>query len=253
MESKINIADWFNEYIFSEAIQYSAEHADCAGVDAVEFEIYETQKEYEAEYSEFVKSNRGTVDAVYAAYEKAVKHAKLFRTIFFVCAALEVVSVVIRKTVYSRMCDFLILCILSGIVFAITKAKANRKERTYCSLRNRLQMETREIVSKYLSVANRLYQKTDNLYLNSLDPVVRDLLLHNRELKLSNRKNQELIDELRRELHDQAKRHEAELKDLTSSHEAALRDVKRSQDDGNRTMKELLRIEQEREWRRGHY
>jgi len=246
MENKIRMENWFKRDIFSKPIKYSKEHADCNGVSEVVDEMHATFDKYEKEFFEFVERNTPALDDTYASYAKATKNKNLFKIIFLVCIVIEAAALIIKYCVNSRMIDFWFPCALCGLILVCICLSVSSRKHDYTFLVYRLEKDAKKIIDKYTGYADEFYKMIDELYLRSLDPVMREMLLCHRQDQAEKR---ELRDELRR----QAERYEAVIKDIKSSHVAALNDVKKSQEEGNEALKEMLKIEQDREWRSGRY
>lgn len=187
-----------------DAINYAKKNISIDGVAPILEEMEKYYADSIQKINTFIDSNQPTLDEKYEHYEKAYKKAKLCTIIIIITFILFIISGILSNVMDSfspayRLVDSLgildlfalLASIVGRIVFGISAKSRSHKYRSLASVignnGNNLKAEHQKKASKY-------YTEIDNLYLASLDPTHREIVLMRRQQA---RQNQQQMAEQR--------------------------------------------------------
>lgn len=184
--ARTNIEKWINEFIFDRSITYANTHKTIAGVENIKRDMQDNLQKYNEEMQLFILQNKETIDRKYSQMEKASIRKKIC---IVVCLISFVMGIVLDS-------GFLVLVFAgSGIAILVFKLFEYIYASKYAKCIAELKIKAQSIDNKYRRKANQLYDKVDNLYLASLDPAHREVVLMRRDQA---RQHEELMREQRK-------------------------------------------------------
>ena len=204
-------------------------------------ENYRKEMEYLAE------QNQNQYDEIESKYLRNKKLLSLWKKIAIGMSISTVVLFVIgnyKNIVFLFLCSilFFILAVVAGIVLFVVNLMETRSTNKYYSNMNNIKMRAEVIYEKYANKAQILYNKIDNLYLDSLDPVQRELILTKREIKDVNKQmlnmQKQMADENRR-LSEQLYDAQNTIESMKKETSEAMANMKRETYETNETMKKM--------------
>lgn len=183
---KTNIDNWVNEGIFDRSITYANTHKPIAGVEDIKRDMQDDLQKYKEEMQLFISQNKETVDRKYSQMEKASIRKNI-------CIVLCLISLVLSIVLDS---GFLVLVFAgSGVAILVFKLLEYIFASKYAKCIAELKSKAQSIDNKYRRIANQFYDKIDNLYLASLEPAHREVVLMRRDQA---RQHEELMREQRK-------------------------------------------------------
>ena len=253
---------------YNSAADYADQHAEIEGVDIIASKIQKNIENFRAERDSVVNGttlrqgipNKQLIEDSYNSYVVAAKTANLIIWIsrglfwlFIVTSLLGLFSVFVPVRVVSGLDIRFPLWVITFVIALILKKIADRKQRTYSEQNSAIYQKYNYYIREYNDIFSDLYNEIDRLYLSTLDPTQREIILMRRDLahhqikmEEHNEKTLKLNEALLRE--SKATRRATEATRMAS--EAARREseeARRVQQQSIRTQEELLKIEKKKE------
>lgn len=212
-----------NNSIYNEALTFASNHSNVSGVNSI---IEEIKNDYVIYCNEISELKNDKYDLVVRREMNALNFKKAKLIFIF----LWVISFIIPFFIKNRFIQelFMLFCIFLFFVMLLFIILSKITKHQYSSICSDVSYENKKIFDKHESTIHRLRKKADDLYLASLDPTHREIVL------------------LRR---DQAARNQREVA-LLKENLRLQEDIKNSQDETKTSINELLQIERDRENRR---
>lgn len=225
---------------FHSAVDFAKSHENVDGVDAILATVKKRLIEYDDQKKKLIEEYQPQLDA---AYEKYLKDASTSRKIA-IAVIVEILAAILLSTVGRSISiglyllnfafsaifaiDLLAIPITLIAMFIFKRAVVKVDEKKYESIFDNLREAANELTQKHRKKNDHACDLIDSLYLSSLSPQERQLVLMRREQQAQH-------DEMMR----QQRKHQAE--------------VERVQSQIQRDQRELLEYERERQRRMGRY
>lgn len=212
---RMSFNSFYSTNMFENEIHFANQNIKVQGVKEISNSIQNDYQEYNEKMRQLISGSEETESAKYAIWEKAHTRKNLFKFITIIAIILIILSIIFDNFHLSQgmswMFSFINLLILllfiTGIVlFIVFKIADKIYEKSYKSYVGGLKGQAANINAGYLNKMNRYHKDIDNLYLMSLDPAHRELVLMRREQQQQHREqmwlqqahNKEMLEEQRR-------------------------------------------------------
>lgn len=238
---KTDIYSWYETDQFETAIEYAEQNSSIDGVSHYLYELQELYQEYNDKMEALLQEQEPILDELlykrnYAEKTKNIcKWASILSFIFAILFGYMGLPNILANIIAFLMGVIIILGIPAAILLKITSILLARKYNS-CLISARTNAEALNQI--YLNEAAECFHEVDNLYLNSLDPTHRETVLMRREQEQQHQEQLRLEQE-RIRIENERLQHQKEMED------AQKRTLQATE--------QLLKIEEEREKRRGHY
>lgn len=177
----------FGEY--NKAMDYAKQNMAIKGVKEQALKLQEEGKTYEKNIKAITEPEKAEEDKRYQLWAKWDKVRKICKWTTIGLAIFSAVLFILGATLlsYSNIWFVLwllvlVLTILAGIVLLVTKVGTWICEKSYIHYINNKIFEKVDAIDKiFIQKSRAYYQEIDNLYLQSLDPAHREMVLMRRE------------------------------------------------------------------------
>ena len=163
---------------YNEAINYANKYM---GVKGVEEQVQNLQKEldiYKKDISAIVEPERKDEELKYNVWEKWFKANKICKWALAGFFLVSIINLIFLQNVLDVLWLFVILMIPA---FIVTMIGVRIYSKNYSDYMNKLDARIGERNNRFANRARAYYEAIDNLYLNSLDPSHREMVLMRRE------------------------------------------------------------------------
>lgn len=170
-------ANMFDDAVLR-VIDYATEHSDIEGVNEIVSDLSNVQDQYNEEKQDMIAMMEPPLKE---AYEK-VKNDHSRKTMFI---AIGIVGIFLQWQSNSNIViNFGLIGMNIGIIgFIYFFIRKRIDYKRYSKLEVNSKSEICQRRDYYMEYANQCYNKIDNFYLNTLDPMMREQVLLRRELK----------------------------------------------------------------------
>lgn len=195
----------FNEY--NKTSDYAKQNLAINGVKEQILKLQEEAEKYKREIKTITEPERAQEESRYRLWEKWDKARKICKWTAIGLAASWIVMMILggtagrswsggMQTVWNILWLFILFLTLPGVLaFLITKAGAWICEKNYVGYMDKVITKIDTVSYDFVGKVNSCYKEIDNLYLRSLDPSHREMVLMRREQAEHNRKQEELEEE----------------------------------------------------------
>lgn len=229
--NRVDMNRWYSTEVFDSAIRWAGQYSSISGVNEAISAIQKNKQEYSREMGELLNQAQPELDKRFAEWEAAEKKKGFYFgvTIVALFIFLSNANIHFPHIIILDLLAFLLtFAPIAGItLLVISLIRSDSCKEKHTSYIKQLELKARQIDAKYEKSVNLLRNKIDNLYLNSLEPAHREMVLMRRDQE---RQHQELIHIEQQKLNSQR---------------AAEEEQRRLR----QTQEELLRIERDREER----
>lgn len=192
---------------YNNAVDDAKQHMNVAGVRECMANAEQHARNYQLRMGSFLEKERLTENELYTAYEKSVKR---YNICFWGVVGLILFNVLARSShlsILRLLADISILVYIVALI--VMRLKASMAEKRYRDYSNDILQKIDAINNDFLRIVNSMTADVDAMYLASLDPAHREMVLmrreqaeHNREMKhleiQRQRTENERLDEARR-------------------------------------------------------
>lgn len=242
--ARIDLDHHYSNTPYNEAKAYGEKNKNIKGVQAVMEKIQTARRNYLAEMKQYIEGEHGREQASFSRLQKMGQKKQFFKWFCLGSVlALFIVSELDAKahTSVIRLLTFLLGMVVfvaffaSIIISLVFKMRENLAEKAYQNYMEEVQAGFNRINGAHNKAMNALYTEIDNLYLASLDPAYREVILMRRDQERQ---------------HKEAMRLQKEAMQTQTKHQQAIEEEQRRT---RQAQEELLAIEKERERRRRGY
>lgn len=219
---------------YQSALQFASQYQNIPGVSEQIARLKENNSQYREQFNAIMNDNYENVNQKYHTWYRAYT-VKIFSKRLAIISLMVFILLLIIEVFFSSNWSFLLEALMFfianlanftltiGIIgLVIFKIVSGISQKTYDSSHNCLEEQIKSLNAKYLRTVDTNRENIDQLYLGSLDPAHREVVLMRR---------------------DQERHHKEMLKQQKQHNEAMLREQERTRN----AQEELLRIEQERQ------
>lgn len=233
---KADINDFYNATVFDSTVNWAVQYNVTEEINENISIIQSRKQDYNNEFKIFLDQVQPIADQKFAICEtirgklNVIKWicivsciAFFFMVLFFGAYGAKSVLGLIFKMLLLAVT--LLILLINGVRALIFRSKFNKSKEQYDSYISELQYSARQLIGKYEKEVNALRNKIDSLYLNSLSPAHREMVLMRR---------------------DQERQHQERMR----IEEERLRSQKRIEEEqrmARAAQEKLLQIEQDRE------
>ena len=247
---KAAIASCFNAGAsFDRAEQEAKQRMNVDGVSEVYKQIEENYQAYTIQRDSFIEQNQPRLDELYSVYFEASKKRDGKYKVSKIALLVLVVFIVINFTPLSSLFSGLLGLLAGTVIFAgsliviviylvlggIQSSRTNSELTKYEECFSELRSKASIIVNQYAKTAASLQEDVDNLYLASLDPAHREMVL------------------MRRDQAEQARKQEEHNKKEAERNRQLAEEQRRREEERLKIEQERLQIERDREARVKRY
>lgn len=236
---KIDISNWYDISAFESTICWAEQYSNIFGINENITMLQKKKQEYSREMNDFLKQIQPAVDEKFAVWESAERKKNfckwlsigsfcvLLFCIFLSDAQIFHSYLILNILMFLFIMAMVLTLFVGGIAAVVLKIISNILQKKYNSYVYELECESRQIAAKYERGVSILRNKIDNLYLDSLEPAHREVVLMRRDQELQHQERMRIEQE---RLNSQKRMEEEQRK-------------------ARQTQEELLHIEREREER----
>lgn len=213
--------DMERQYIwtpYNKAFAEAKEHLDVDGVKEYLVHVEKKADDYETEMKSFLENERPMENERYSNCEMSIKNYNSCVWVGIGLILLKVLFSVFLNIDFFKTLLNLAICVYV-VVLIVFRFKASRAEKQYCVYSNNVLQQVEEINNRFQNIIDVIVKDVDQMYLDSLDPTTRQLVLMRRELSETQKKNEQLqrqmIDQQSQMIKTQ-QRTESHLKDNTN-------------------------------------
>lgn len=252
--------------VFYAVDKLAEQYAEVPGIDEVLKEKDEKRSEFVSETKKLVAEVSEIEKEKYTMWEMVNKKACTYKIAVIAMIILFVISGIVSachssSIVRGILSVLQVLCGLLGLVgaglFAYFKILEVIKRKDYLKFYKEKVSEGEELASKYRAIARKLYVRIDDIYLNSLEPAHREMVMMRRDQERQHQERMELQRAHQRKMEAEQKAYQRRLEneqrmrlDEQKKHEKRLVKEQRK---ARIAQEELLYIEKEREKERWKY
>lgn len=192
---------------YNEAIAYAKQNIDINGMSEQVLKLQEERKAYEGYLQTITEPEREEEDKRYCLWEKWNKVKRICKWILIGLVALWIIMAILGKVLrYSGSHNaytaffvlwmfILFLAVISIFAFLVIKIGTWICNKNYTRYMNKVFAKINDANNRFVYQVHAYYRNIDNLYLGSLDPAHREMLLMRREQAEHNRRQEELENE----------------------------------------------------------
>ncbi len=249
--ARMDLDHHYSNAPYNEAKAYGERNKNINGVQAVMGKIQKARQSYLAEMKQYIEGERSREQASFSQLQKMEQKKQFFKWLCLGSVlALFIVSEIDAKahTSVIRLLTFLLGMVVFVAFFAsimislVFKMRENLAQKAYQNYMEEAQAGFNRINGAHNKAMNTLYTEIDNLYLASLDPAYREVILMRRDQERQHREAMQLQKE--------TMRLQKEAMQTQKKHQQAVEEEQRRT---RQAQEELLAIEKERERRRRGY
>lgn len=235
--ARINFNSFYITNECNRVIEYTKKNLNIKGVNSAFNEIQNVKDNYLGKMKNFINEESNYENKLYTYF----KGAHLCK---FVCKLVVILTFIFslfqNKLPYNIFTNFVVFfnykLFLGGILmWIIAKILEIIYEKRYISYMDKTKRKINKINGDYYNAINKIYDKVDELYLNSLEPALREMILINRKQE---RQYKETVKMMQKQLDNQQKQGQK---------------IEQEQKRTRQIQEELLEIERERERRYNRY
>lgn len=190
--NKVDVRNFYDGSSFESAIHWAKQYNVTSEINENVTIIQRKKQEYSKEFDVFCNRVQPVADEKFAVWKSSEEKKVFFKwlsigavVIFLLCifiADLDVVSYSILSILILLVTLVMILVLLiGGIATIFFKIKSNLMKKKYDSYIDELKCESKQITARYEREVNSLQSKIDNLYLDTLEPAHREVVLMRRD------------------------------------------------------------------------
>lgn len=207
-----DINSFNNSGKFEEAIRDANQHRAIAGVNEIISVIEKKYQAYSKEINVFISQEKPIIDAKYSKWFAANRNMSISICIFIISLLYSLIFSQVRIPILSSLLETLALFgfeggFLTAIIFKVIAIVCDRQYTSY--YRKKVSPRANAFNTKYMNDLRALCEKIDTLYLNSLEPTLRETILmrrdqerHHRELMESQYHHQRVMEEGQRRIQE---------------------------------------------------
>lgn len=183
---KVNIGDWYDVREIGKTINYAQEQKHVSGVEEILSILIEKYNSYDRDMKALKSKEQTNMDNMYLKWNKVYTYSLW-------CKWASVIMFVLDLFIDNIfILFFLLLGIVFFCVFGICQFILSKK---YSKYWEGVKTESDRIYNKHFAQMETYYNRIDSLYLASLEPMQRDMILMRREMLKMEQRNQELLRE----------------------------------------------------------
>ncbi len=242
--ARIDLDRHYSNSPYNEARAYGERNKGIGGVEPILGRLQASRQSYLAEMTQYIEGERGREEALYSQLRKTGQRKQLFKWI-----ALGAVLVLFLQTkLDSRALPSILwlflfflgiatfaVCVVSAVISLIYRAREAHAARVYQDYTAQAQAGFDRINRSHNASMRAFRTEIDDLYLASLDPAHREVILMRRDQERQ---------------HEEAMRLQEKALKLQEQHQQAIEEEQRR---ARQAQEKLLAIEEERERRRRGY
>ncbi len=225
---RIDLRGYYCTKDHEQTASYAKKNISIVGVKELSEQLENEYKNYLQEIGNIINAEDAKESEKYNQWEKISKIKNIFKYSAIALFLFTILFMVLKSNLCAISFPFLLVVILIGSILKVIDVM---REKKYCSYARSVIDKFRSINGQYVHIFNVIYKDIDNLYLNSLEPAHREMVLMRRDQE---RQHQEAM---------RANERQAEMQRKIAEEQQQLRIQQ----------EELLKIEKEREQRYGRY
>lgn len=231
--ARIDFNDFYITNECNRVVEYARKNRHIKGVDNVFNQIQSVKENYLEKMKKFIDYERNSENNLYAFLEKIHLCKVVCRFAVILTFIFLFLQQKLPQNIFINLVSLISIILFLGGIFMwmITKVIEMICRKRYNLYMKNVEMKINNINGEYYNAINRMYNKVDELYLSSLDPVLRETILMRRE---------------------QERQHKERLKMMQTQIENQQR-IEQEQKLVRERQEELLEIERERERRYKRY
>ena len=191
--NKVDVRNFYDVSSFESAIHWAKQYNVTSEINENVTIIQRKKQEYSKELDTFCNRVQPVADEKFAVWKSSEEKKTFFKwlsigavVIFLLCIFLADLNVVSSHIILSILIllvtlVMILVLLIGGIAAIIFKIKSNVMKKKYDSYIYELKCESRQITARYEREVNSLQSKIDNLYLDSLEPAHREVVLMRRD------------------------------------------------------------------------
>lgn len=237
MYTKVDARNWKKDNIFDDVVQYFNRYSENEDIAEWRDTIVQHMKKYEEEIDAHIGEKRPIIDEKYDKLKKVSLVRKIFKILTIVFFVLCVFEGYMPTWIRGELTFGIMIC---PIVYCVFKIKEKISEKSYARYLNDAITKARQIDIRYQKIAGDIYNKLDDIYLNSLEPAHREVVLMRRDQE---RQHQELMQAQFKFQQEQYEKTRQMQQEQQKQWERLAEEQKRTR----KAQDELLQIEREKE------
>lgn len=199
----VNTNNWKNINIFNNVINYAEKHKVISGVLECKVKAENHRQTYMEEIDKALNSEAETLEREYCKLKNIYKKKLIYRAICLFCIVSNLLVDLfsfdslrcLRITEFFLNITFVAFWIFLAL-WIIYKIREKRQDNVYATCVKSAKSQAQAIERKYKNISSEIYNEIDDLYLASLDPTHREVVLMRREQE---RQHKERMQESQRE------------------------------------------------------
>lgn len=214
---RVNLNSFYNTNTFENEINFANQNIKVKGVQELLHGIQNEYREYNEKMMQLINNSKETECSKYRLWEKTHKRKTMTKYIIIISLILIIVGIAlgdsnliqgrIGKFLFSITGLLLYLIFFAGIIMFIAfKITEKVYENNYKSYVEELNRQAGNINIEYKNKMRRYHNKIDDLYLMSLEPSHREIVLMRREQEQQHRERMRLQEVHNREVLEEQKR-----------------------------------------------